>query len=228
MSNMGHIARMPVSVSFRPVLAPESIAPPLDASSFTYDFGIRTAGPARVNVRSTPIQAATVVPVPCKPRGVFTFEAPVGGVDYFAAGTFIGDQPAIFTLTLAANSTGKVVASARAGYSADTLLEVPAGLPEGAYTMYLVQTGSAPSSVTAYLNVWQLSYGGSGGAGTMQVAPNPVAVGADGMGLLSLKIAGLPLPGAADMPPTRCVYMCGALQPPMVSSGLGVSGRHYP
>ena len=111
---MGHIVRIPVSVNFRAVLAPELIAPPLDASSpFTYDFGLRTAGPSSIAVRTTSIKAAQVETVQCDPDGAFFFNVTDSGVDYFAAGVFMGDQPAFFWLYLADAKTDELITYAR-------------------------------------------------------------------------------------------------------------------
>lgn len=72
--------------------------------------------------------------------------------------------------------------------------------------MYLEADQWDEEEFDAYLHMWQLSYGDTSGPGLMQVTPNPVPVGDDGMGLVSVSITGLPLPDTEDVPPTRCAW----------------------
>lgn len=93
LSDKGHAVRIPVSVNFRAVLAPEVLAPVPKLPDFRYDFGVRTAGPGSVNVYSTGLEPAQVEEVAMNEDdgGEFHFEV-TSPIPYFAAGTFFGDQ----------------------------------------------------------------------------------------------------------------------------------------
>lgn len=113
------------------MLAPAVIDPVPTQPDFTFNYGIRTAGPATVNIRSNGLHPAQVVTVAVPARESFaqydfTLVSPV---DYFAAGLFVGDNEALADMYLWNSDTFEFI-STRAGHIPDPLLEahdLPAG-----------------------------------------------------------------------------------------------------
>jgi hypothetical protein len=209
-SDNGHNVRIPVSVTFRSVLAPAVIDPVPTQPDFTFHYGIRTAGPATVNIRITGLHTAQVVTVAVPAREIFaqydfTLASPV---DYFAAGLFVGDNEALADMYLYNPDTYEVFAwPPRVGHSSDQLLEAH-DLPAGNYNLWILLDQQAHQDLDLLLHLWELRYDTQGVNSVMSVSPaGKVSVGPEGVGevTLSFNNIAIPEPAAKQWPPTRCV-----------------------
>jgi hypothetical protein len=195
-----------VSVTFRAVLAPAVVAPVPTQSDFTFNYGIRTAGPAAVNIRSTglhPAQFVTVT-VPAEEYSAqydFTVASPV---DYFAAGLFGGENEVLADMYLYNPDTYDVFAwPPRVGHSSDQLLEAH-DLPAGKYTLLLSLDKQATKNLNLRLHLWELRYDMQDASNLMAVSPsNKVSIGPDGVGEVSLSFNKIVIPKLTQWQPTR-------------------------
>lgn len=209
-SDSGHIVRIPASVTFRAVLAPNLIDPVPTQPDFTFHYGIRTAGPAAVNICSTGLHPAHVVTV-AVPAGDnfaqydFTVASPV---DYFAAGLFVGDDKALVDMYLWNSDTHEYIAWQPWGHLSDPLLETH-DLPAGKYALelYIYSGKDEWQDLDLLLHLWELRYDMQDVDSLMSVSPaGKVSVGPDGVGDVTLTFnnIAIPEPMTKQWPPTRC------------------------
>jgi len=209
------MVRIPVSVNFRAVLAPEVIDPVPTQSGFNFDFGIRTAAESAtaVTIRSTGLQPAQVESAEVAdyfglPFSLYSFSV-ANTVDFFAAGLFLGDNKAVMDISLYQADTGELVAGPSSlGHQQDTLLEVK-NLPAGNYTVLLYGLSWSKEVFTdpagMQLHLWQLSYQDvQDNSGLMTVSPySQVPLSPDGVGRVSLSFKDIAIRDPEEWPPTR-------------------------
>jgi len=210
-SDKDHMVRIPVSVNFRAVLAPEVIDPVPTQSGFSFDYGIRTAvgSAAAVTIRSTGLQPAQVVSI--TPVDYYTdfYVSLERHVDYFAVGLFYGDSdaslPGLYLYRVIGDEDPVFVAGpTRMGHQKDILLEVN-DLPAGNYVVFMSGGDAWYTSTAVQLHLWQLSYQDvQDNSGHMTVSPySQVPLSPDGVGKVNLSFKDIAIPDPEEWPPTR-------------------------